>query len=33
MNVPEDIFAAGGEMGALMRNFDWASTPLGIVEN
>lgn len=33
MNVPEDIFAGGGEMGALMRNFDWASTPLGIVEN
>ncbi|MFB2877147.1 PAS domain-containing protein [Floridanema aerugineum] len=33
MNVPEDIFAGGGEMGALMRSFDWGNTPLGIVEN
>src|SRR5215469_4782632 len=24
-----DVFAGGGEMGALMRSFDWARTPLG----
>ncbi|OKH40494.1 hypothetical protein NIES2119_02440 [[Phormidium ambiguum] IAM M-71] len=33
MNVPENIFVCGGSMGALMRCFDWESTPLGIVEN
>ncbi|MFB2835150.1 PAS domain-containing protein [Floridanema evergladense] len=33
MNVPEDIFAGDGEMGALMRSFNWGTTPLGIVEN
>ncbi|MFB2893809.1 PAS domain-containing protein [Aerosakkonemataceae cyanobacterium BLCC-F50] len=33
MNVPENIFAGGGEIGALMRSFDWGNTPLGIVEN
>jgi len=27
-----DVLAAGGEMGALMRTIDWASTPLGPVE-
>jgi signal transduction histidine kinase len=26
------VFAGGGEMGALCRGFDWASTPLGPVE-
>jgi signal transduction histidine kinase/DNA-binding response OmpR family regulator len=26
-----DTFAAGGEMGALMRTVDWAATPLGPV--
>jgi signal transduction histidine kinase len=26
------VFAAGGEMGALMREVDWAGTPLGPVE-
>lgn len=25
----QDLFVGGGEMGALMRSFDWASTPLG----
>src|SRR3712207_6730776 len=29
---PEGIFAKGGEMGALMRSFDWSQTPLGAVE-
>jgi signal transduction histidine kinase len=24
-----DVFAGGGQMGELMRSFDWASTPLG----
>jgi PAS domain S-box-containing protein len=33
MNVPEEIFAGGGELAALMRSFDWRSTPLGVVEN
>jgi signal transduction histidine kinase len=27
----EDCFSGGGEMGARMRAFDWASTPLGPV--
>src|SRR5688572_9946163 len=26
---PEDCVAGGGEMGALMRSFDWAETELG----
>ncbi|WP_394824497.1 ATP-binding protein [Pendulispora albinea] len=26
------LFAHGGEMGAMMSNIDWASTPLGAVE-
>jgi len=25
----DDLFAGGGEMGALMRTIDWAQTPLG----
>ena len=28
-----DIFAGGGEMGELMRQIDWATTPLGPTEN
>jgi signal transduction histidine kinase/DNA-binding NarL/FixJ family response regulator len=28
----QEVFAGGGEMGALMRAFDWAKTPLGPVE-
>ena len=28
-----DLFAGGGEMGALMRQTDWAKTKLGPVEN
>jgi len=31
--VPDDIFAGGGSMGALMRSLDWAKTPLGPVSN
>jgi signal transduction histidine kinase len=27
--TPESLFAGGGEMGALMRAFDWSNTPLG----
>src|SRR5262245_59442273 len=27
------VFAAGGEMGALMRSIDWSATPLGPVED
>jgi|SRR5579863_4565187 len=30
---PKDIFAGGGEMGALMRSTDWSKTRLGPVEN
>ena len=29
--VPEDCLAGGGELGALMRSMDWATTPLGPV--
>lgn len=29
----EDVFAGGGEMGSLMRAFDWSKTPLGSPEN
>jgi signal transduction histidine kinase len=29
----EDLFAGGGEMGALMRSVDWSRTPLGPVES
>lgn len=28
-----DLFAGGGEMGALMREYDWAATPLGPVSS
>ncbi|MBV9279784.1 MAG: response regulator, partial [Chloroflexi bacterium] len=28
----DDVFAGGGEMGALMRTVDWAATPIGGVE-
>ena len=28
----EGLFAGGGELGALMREIDWAKTPLGSVE-
>ena len=27
------VFAGGGEMGALMRSVDWSKTRLGPVEN
>jgi PAS domain S-box-containing protein len=29
---PPDVFAGGGEIGALMRQLDWSATPLGPVE-
>jgi PAS domain S-box-containing protein len=29
--VLEEVLSGGGEMGALMRRFDWAATPLGPV--
>jgi hypothetical protein len=25
-----DFFAGGGELGALMRAYDWTTTPLGV---
>ncbi|MDM9385803.1 ATP-binding protein [Chlorogloeopsis sp. ULAP01] len=28
-----DVFAGGGEMGALMRSHDWANTSLGLIKN
>ena len=31
--VAGNLFAGGGEMGALMRSFDWSQTSLGAVEN
>jgi signal transduction histidine kinase len=31
--MASDLFAGGGEMGALMRQTDWAKTKLGPVEN
>ncbi len=30
--APNDLFAAGGECGALMAQVDWSATPLGPVE-
>ncbi len=30
--VARDCLAGGGDMGALMRAFDWSTTPLGTVE-
>jgi PAS domain S-box-containing protein len=32
-NTPLQVLAGGGELGALMRETDWASTPLGPVED
>lgn len=32
MTIAEEVFADGGEMGALMRALDWAQTPPGPVE-
>ena len=29
----ESIIPGGGEMGALIRNYDWSSTPIGAIEN
>ena len=29
---PDELFAGGGELGALMRAFDWSATPLGPAE-
>ncbi len=29
----DEVFAGGGEMGALMRSIDWSITPLGTVES
>jgi hypothetical protein len=26
------IYAGGGEMGELVRSFDWSTTPLGRIE-
>src|SRR5512134_374111 len=31
-SLVERVLAGGGEMGALMRAFDWSKTPLGPVE-
>jgi hypothetical protein len=28
---PEDILINGGEMGTLIRAFDWSTTPLGSI--
>src|SRR5688572_15888520 len=30
---PEDCLAGGGQMGALMRSFDWTQTALGPVDS
>ena len=30
---PKDLFAGGGEMGALLRSMDWSKTKLGPVED
>src|ERR1043165_9245216 len=32
MNLIDKVLTGGGEMGALMRAFDWSKTPLGPVE-
>lgn len=29
----EAIIPGGGEMGALVRSYDWSQTPLGVIEN
>ena len=31
-SIADEIFAGGGEMGTLMRAFDWSGTALGPVE-
>ncbi|HLO47661.1 MAG TPA: hypothetical protein VK211_04505, partial [Kamptonema sp.] len=31
VGVADNLFAGGGEMGALMRSHDWSTTPLGAV--
>ena len=31
-SIVSSLFAGGGEMGALMRSFDWSRTPLGPAE-
>ncbi|HEU0003308.1 MAG TPA: ATP-binding protein, partial [Ktedonobacteraceae bacterium] len=31
-SLADEVFAGGGEMGALMRTIDWSATPLGAVE-
>lgn len=30
--IPQELFAGGGEMGALIRSHDWSLSPLGAVE-
>ncbi|HKV59552.1 MAG TPA: histidine kinase dimerization/phospho-acceptor domain-containing protein, partial [Ktedonobacteraceae bacterium] len=32
-SLADEVFAGGGEMGALMRSIDWSTTPLGAVEH
>ena len=32
MAVAKNLFVGGGEMGALMRSYDWSKTPLGSVD-
>jgi hypothetical protein len=32
-SVAHSVFAGDSEMGALMRSFDWATTPLGPPES
>ena len=32
-SLADEVFAGGGEMGALMRSIDWSATPLGAVEH
>jgi PAS domain S-box-containing protein len=31
--IAEKLFTGGGELGALMRSYDWSQTSLGLVEN
>ncbi|MGE5723558.1 MAG: PAS domain-containing protein, partial [Acidobacteriota bacterium] len=31
--LPSDIFAGGGDLGALMRSLDWSKTPLGPISS
>jgi PAS domain S-box-containing protein len=31
--IPQEVFAGGGEMGALIRSHDWSHSTLGAVEN